>query len=102
MHRLEIEDPPPCSHCGGCVWAGPPCCDKAAEEHQAYLRSPEYLALLKKQTDEGRRIKQANKLVKRQRRQAQLLSRSTWDTQDQFHADESAWEGFINRRNDAE
>jgi hypothetical protein len=42
------------------------------------------------------RAKQVRKLAKRIRRLAQLAARD-WDGQDQYLADASAWEGFINK-----
>jgi len=72
----HIEDPPPCRHCGRCVFCGPPCCDGMAEDIKAWQNSPEYLELVRKQKEEGKRAKAERKAAKKLRRQKQLAERN--------------------------
>jgi hypothetical protein len=89
----RIADPPPCPHCGACVICGPPCCDGMEADVRAYKQSPEYQEIVRKQREEGLARKRANKLAKRQRREAKLAAKA-WDSYDQFLADQAAWEGL--------
>lgn len=95
----QLTDPPPCPHCGRCVFCGPPCCDGMAADIRAYQQSPEYLELVARQRAQGKAAKHKRRCAKFQRRLDKLAAK-TWDTYDQFLADQSAWEGLVTRESE--
>ncbi len=96
MDEKNWTDPPPCPHCGRCVLAGPPCCAGMAADIKAYQQSPEYLELVKRQRQEEKEAKRKRRCAKFQRRLDRLAAR-TWDTYDQYLADQSEWEGLVSK-----
>jgi hypothetical protein len=91
-------DPPPCPWCGRCLWAGGPCCVGMQESMRRYVRSPEYQEMVRKQRENGLAHKRATKQAKRARRLERLVAKriASWDTYDQFLADQASWEGMGN------